>query len=107
MNDYRQYISIILFLSAAVLILTGVLILFHLEGRLVMHLHKYASIIFMLTAIPHIWLNGKALRAYLKKRPLLLPLLVGLCLILLGLTAWDMLGHHGYGYGHGRGFFRH
>lgn len=47
MNNYRQIVSIALLITSAVLILTGGLILLHLDSRTVMHLHKYFGVAFM------------------------------------------------------------
>ncbi|WP_415993059.1 hypothetical protein [Desulfovibrio piger] len=51
MNNYRQIVSIVLLITSAVLILTGGLILLHLDSRTVMHLHKYFGMAFMGAAI--------------------------------------------------------
>ena len=53
MNNYRQIVSIVLLITSAVLILTGGLILLHLDSRTVMHLHKYFGMAFMVAALLH------------------------------------------------------
>lgn len=91
MNNYRQIVSIVLLITSAVLILTGGLILLHLDSRTVMHLHKYFGMAFMGAALLHMGINSKPLRHYLGMRSLVVPLLVA------AIAAWDMTRHHGYG----------
>ena len=76
MNNYRQIVSIVLLITSAVLILTGGLILLHLDSRTVMHLHKYFGMAFMGAALLHMGINSKPLRHYLGMRSLVVPLLV-------------------------------
>lgn len=77
MNNYRQIVSIALLITSAVLILTGGLILLHLDSRTVMHLHKYFGMAFMGAALLHMGINSKPLRHYLSMRSLVVPLLAG------------------------------
>lgn len=91
MNNYRQIVSIALLITSAVLILTGGLILLHLDSRIVMYLHKYFGVAFMGAALLHMGINSKPLRHYLGMRSLVVPLLVA------AITAYDMTRHHGYG----------
>ena len=65
MNNYRQIVSIALLITSVVLILTGGLILLHLDSRTVMHLHKYFGVAFMVAALLHMGINSKPLRHYL------------------------------------------
>ena len=51
MNNYRQIVNIALLITSVVLILTGGLILLHLDSRTVMHLHKYFGVAFMLDSV--------------------------------------------------------
>ena len=74
MNNYRQIVSIALLITSVVLILTGGLILLHLDSRTVMHLHKYFGVAFMVAA-----------------------LLVAAVLLVAAIAAYDMTRHHGYG----------
>ena len=90
MNNYRQIVSIVLLITSAVLILTGGLILLHLDSRTVMHLHKYFGMAFM-------GINSKPLRHYLGMRSLVVPLLVAAVLLVAAIAAWDMTRPHGYG----------
>ena len=76
MNNYRQIVSIALLITSVVLILTGGLILLHLDSRTVMHLHKYFGVAFMVAALLHMGINSKPLRHYLGMRSLVVPLLV-------------------------------
>ena len=76
MNNYRQIVSIVLLITSAVLILTGGLILLHLDSRTVMHLHKYFGMAFMVAALLHMGINSRPLRHYLGMRSLVVPLLV-------------------------------
>ena len=57
MNNYRQIVSIALLITSVVLILTGGLILLHLDSRTVMHLHKYFGVAFMVAALLHMGIN--------------------------------------------------
>lgn len=91
MNNYRQIVSIALLITSVVLILTGGLILLHLDSLTVMHLHKYFGVAFMVTALLHMGINSKPLRHYLGMRSLVVPLLVA------AIAAYDMTRHHGYG----------
>ncbi len=91
MNNYRQIVSIALLITSVVLILTGGLILLHLDSRTVMHLHKYFGVAFMVAALLHMGINSKPLRHYLGMRSLAVPLLVA------AIAAYDMTRHHGYG----------
>ena len=91
MNNYRQIVSIALLITSVGLILTGGLILLHLDSRTVMHLHKYFGVAFMVAALLHMGINSKPLRHYLGMRSLVVPLLVA------ALAAYDMTRHHGYG----------
>lgn len=91
MNNYRQIVSIALLITSVVLILTGGLILLHLDSRTVMHLHKYFGVAFMVAALLHMGINSKLLRHYLGMRSLVVPLLVA------AVAAYDMTRHHGYG----------
>lgn len=97
MNNYRQIVSIVLLITSAVLILTGGLILLHLDSRTVMHLHKYFGMAFMGAALLHMGINSKPLRHYLSMRSLVAPLLVAAVLLVAAIAAWDMTRHHGYG----------
>ena len=81
MNNYRQIVSIALLITSAVLILTGGLILLHLDSRTVMHLHKYFGMAFMGAALLHMGINSKPLRHYLSMRSLVVPLLVAAVLL--------------------------
>lgn len=94
MNNYRQIVSIALLITSVVLILTGGLILLHLDSRTVMHLHKYFGVAFMVAALLHMGINSKPLRHYLGMRSLVVPLLVAAVLLV---AAYDMTRHHGYG----------
>lgn len=91
MNNYRQIVSIALLITSVVLILTGGLILLHLDSRTVMHLHKYFGVAFMVAALLHMGINSKPLRHYLGMRSLVVHLLVA------AVAAYDMTRHHGYG----------
>lgn len=97
MNNYRQIVSIALLITSVVLILTGGLILLHLDSRTVMHLHKYFGVAFMVTALLHMGINSKPLRHYLGMRSLAVPLLVAAVLLVAAIAAYDMTRHHGYG----------
>ena len=109
MNNYRQIVSIALLITSAVLILTGGLILLHLDSRTVMHLHKYFGMAFMCAALLHMGINSKPLRHYLSMRSLVVPLLVAAVLLgaavrlvaavllVAAIAAWDMTRPHGYG----------
>lgn len=81
MNNYRQIVNIALLITSVVLILTGGLILLHLDSRTVMHLHKYFGVAFMLAALLHMGINSKPLRHYLGVRSLVVPLLVAAVLL--------------------------
>ena len=76
MNNYRQIVSIALLITSVVLILTGGLILLHLDSRTVMHLHKYFGVAFMVAALLHMGINSKPLRHSLGMRSPVVPLLV-------------------------------
>lgn len=91
MNNYRQIVSIALLITSVVLILTGGLILLHLDSRTVMHLHKYFGVAFMVAALLHMGITSKPLRHYLGMRSLVVLLLVA------AVAAYDMTRHHGYG----------
>ena len=91
MNNYRQIVSIALLITSVVLILTGGLILLHLDSRTVMHLHKYFGVAFMVAALLHMGINSKPLRHYLGMRSLVVPLLVA------AVAAYDMTRPRGYG----------
>ncbi len=97
MNNYRQIVNIALLITSVVLILTGGLILLHLDSRTVMHLHKYFGVAFMLAALLHMGINSKPLRHYLGVRSLVVPLLVAAVLLVAAIVAYDMTRHYGYG----------
>ncbi len=90
MNNYRQIVSIALLITSVVLILTGGLILLHLDSRTVMHLHKYFGVAFMVAALLHMGITSKPLRHYL-------GMLVAAVLLVAAVAAYDMTRHHGYG----------
>ena len=97
MNNYRQIVSIALLITSVVLILTGGLILLHLDSLTVMHLHKYFGVAFMVTALLHMGINSKPLRHYLGMRSLVVPLLVAAVLLAAAVAPYDTTRHHGYG----------
>ena len=90
MNDFlkRSVVSTIVAATFLVVGGTGVLMFFHVRGRIINGLHEWIGMAFVLMSLFHVLMNWKALLGYLKKPATMLPIALVLILcVVVALTA--------------------